>query len=45
MKIHTGNKKYDVSLSKEFQHHLTKDHRKNGVFDKGKNIKLFMEIK
>ena len=26
MKMHIGNQKYDVSLSKEFQHHLTKEH-------------------
>ena len=45
MQMHTGNQKYDVSLAKEFQHHLTKEHRKNGVFDQGKNNKLFMERK
>ena len=27
--------KYDISLSREFQHHLKKDHYKNGVFDQG----------
>ena len=31
IKIHTGNQKYDVSLAKKFQHHLTKQHRENGV--------------
>ena len=36
MKIHTGNQKYDVRLAKEFQHNLTKDNRKNGVFDQVK---------
>ena len=36
VQIHTGNQKYDVSLAKEFQHHLTKEHRKNGVIDQGK---------
>ena len=36
MQIHTDNQKYDVSLAKEFQHHLTKEHRKNGVIDKRK---------
>ena len=36
--IHTGNQKYGVSLAKEFQHHLTKEHCKNGVFDQGKKI-------
>ena len=30
---HTGNQKDDVSLTKKFQHCLTKEHRKNGVFD------------
>ena len=33
MQIHTGNQKYDVMLTKEIQHHLKKEHRKNGVFD------------
>ena len=32
MKIHTGNQKYDVSLAKEFQHHLTKDHSQKLCF-------------
>ena len=41
MKMHTGNQKYDVSLSKEFQQHLTKEHRKNGVIDQGKYKKQF----
>ena len=45
MKMYTGNQKYDVSLAKEFQHHLTKEHLKNGVFDQGKNNKLFTERK
>ena len=45
MQMHIGNQKYDVSLAKEFQHHLTKEHRKNGVFDQGKNNERFMEIK
>ena len=31
----TGNQKYDVILAKEFQHHLTKEHCKSGVFDQG----------
>ena len=35
MQIHTGNQKYDISLVKEFQHHLKNKHRKNGVFDQG----------
>ena len=43
--MHTGNQKYDVSLAKYFPHHLTKEHRKNGVFDQGQNNKIFMERK
>ena len=35
MQIHTGNQKYGVSLAKEFQQHLTKYHRKKGVFNQG----------
>ena len=45
MKMNTGNQKYDVSLAKEFQNHLTKEEFKNVVFDQGKNNKLFMERK
>ena len=45
MQIHTGNQKDDVILAKEFQHHIKKEHRKNGLFDQGKNSKWFMEIK
>ena len=33
IQIQTGNQKDDLSLVKEFQHHLKKEHRKNGVFD------------
>ena len=36
MKMHNDNQKDDVSLAKEFQHHLKKEHCKNGVFDQGK---------
>ena len=36
MQMNTGNQQYDVILAKEFQHHLTKEHRKNGVIDQGK---------
>ena len=36
MQMHTGNQKYDVSLAKEFQHHPTKEHCKDGVIDQGK---------
>ena len=45
MQIHTRNQNNDVSLSKKFQHHLTKQHRKNGVIDQGKYRRIFMEIK
>ena len=45
MKMHTGNQKYNISLAKEFQHHLTNEHRKNCMFYQGKNNKRFMEIK
>ena len=45
MQMHTGNQKYDASLAKEFQHHLTKEYRKNGVIDKEKYRKQFMERK
>ena len=45
MQMHTGNQKYYVSLANKFQHHLTKEHLKNGVFDQGKNNKQFMERK
>ena len=45
IQMHTDDQKYDVSLAKEFQHHMTKEHRKNGFFDRVKNNKLFMEIK
>ena len=33
MQMHTGNQKDDISLAKKFQHHLTKEYRKNCVFD------------
>ena len=42
MQMHTGNQKDDVSLAKESQHHLTKDHRKNCVFDKGEKNKRLL---
>ena len=38
MQMDAGNQKDDVILAKEFQHHLKKEHRKNGVFDQGKTI-------
>ena len=43
--MHNGNQKNDVSLAKEFQHHLTKEHHKHCVIDQGKNNKRFMERK
>ena len=42
IQIHTNNQNYYVSLAKEFQQHPTKYHRKDGVFDQGKNNKLFI---
>ena len=36
IQMHTSNQNNDVSLAKEFQHHLKKEHQKNGVFDQGK---------
>ena len=39
MQMHTVNQKDNVSLAKEFQHRLTKEHRKNGVFGQGETIK------
>ena len=34
--MHTETQKYHVSLAKEFQEHLTKNYRKDGVIDQGK---------
>ena len=45
MQMHTGNQKYFVSLAKEFQHYLKKEHRKTGVIDQGKYKKRFMKRK
>ena len=36
IQIHTGTKKRDVSLAKEFQEHLTRKYRKDAVIDQGK---------
>ena len=36
MQMHTGNQKYVVSLAKEFQHYLTKEHCQKGIIDQGK---------
>ena len=44
MQIQNGNQKDDVSLSKEFQHHLTKEQREF-FFDQGKNNKQLVERK
>ena len=43
MQMHT--QKYDVSLAKKFQQHLTRKHRKDGVIDQGKYKKRFMDRK
>ena len=40
IQMHTGTQKYDVSLAKEFQEHLKKKHRKDGVIDQGKQKKI-----
>ena len=45
MQIHTGNQNNDVSVAKEFQQHLTKEYRKNGVIDQGKYKTIFTERK
>ena len=45
MQIHTVTQKYDLSLAKEFQQHLTKKYHKDGTIDQGKNKKRFTEIK
>ena len=31
--MHTSTQNNDLSLAKEFQQHLSKEHRKNGVID------------
>ena len=36
IQIHTVTQKYDVSLAREFQVHLTKNHRKDDVIYQGK---------
>ena len=36
IKIHTGTKKDDVSLAKEFKEHLEKDHCKDGAINQGR---------
>ena len=36
MQMQTDNQNNNISLAKEFQDHLTKKHRKNGVIDQGK---------
>ena len=37
IKIHTGSEKKDVSLAREIQDHLTKNHCKDGVIYQGYN--------
>ena len=44
IQMHTGTQKDNVSVAKEFQEHLTKKHRKDGVIDQGKS-KRFMKRK
>ena len=45
IKIHTGTDNKDVSLAKKFKDHLEGEHLQNGVIDKGKSRKRFMERK
>ena len=45
MQINTSNQKNDVSLSKQFQQHLTKEHFAKILSLIRENEKLFMEIK
>ena len=45
MKMHTRNQNNDISLAKEFQQHLTKEHRKKMVSFIRANTKIFMETK
>ena len=45
IKIHTGTKKKDVSLAREFKDHLEGEHRQNGAIDQGKSRKIFMKRK
>ena len=43
--MHIGTQKDDIILFRGLQDHLTKEHHINGVFDHGKNKKIFMERK
>ena len=43
--MHTGTQKDDISLAKEFQEHITKNHCKDGAIDLVKYKKQFMERK
>ena len=43
--MHSCTPKNDVSLAKEFQKHLSKEHRKHGFIDQGKSKKIFSKIK
>ena len=44
MQIHTGNQDNDVSLAKEFQKHMTKEHCNNGVIYKGRYKKYSWKL-
>ena len=43
MQIHTSNQNNDISLAKEFQHHMKKEHRKNVLLIKANTIKYSVE--
>ena len=43
--MHNITKNNDVSLAKELQQHLSREHHKNGVIDQGKYTKIPNEIK
>ena len=40
--MHTDNQRDDVILAKEYQEHMKKENRKDGVMDQGKNKKRFI---
>ena len=43
--MHSFTENNDVGLAKQFQKHLSKDHRKHGFIDKGKYRKRASKIK
>ena len=45
IQMHTGNHNNGLSLAKELQQHLTKEHRKDGAIDQSKYKKRLMELK